>query len=67
MHDLWHVLLLGTILFGAAGAAIVLLAPLLFEDRSIALERARPVVLGILLAGGFLLALEWLVLHGRFL
>ena len=67
MHDLWHVLLLATILFGLAGAAIVLLAPVLFESRSAPLERARPLVLGLLAGGAFLLALEWLVLHGRFL
>ena len=65
MHFLWHAVLLIAILLGVAGAAIVLLAPLLFGNRSLALARARPVVVGIAVAAAALLALEWLVVHGR--
>ncbi len=67
MHDLWHAVLLVTTLFSVAGAAIVLLAPLLFEERHRVLERSRPLVAGLVLAGGVLLAVEWLVLHPGFL
>jgi hypothetical protein len=58
------VVVLATTLLAAAGAAIVVLAPLLFEDRSGALDRARPVVLGLVTAAAILLASEWLVVHG---
>jgi hypothetical protein len=65
VHGLWHAVLLVAILLGSAGAAIVLLAPLLFGNRSVVLARARPVVVGVLIAAAALLVLEWLVVHGR--
>ena len=65
MHGLWHAVLLVAILLGSAGAAIVLLAPLLFGKRSVVLARARPVVVGLLVGVAALLLLEWLVVHGR--
>ncbi len=65
MHAVWHAALLVAILLAFAGAAIVLLAPLLFGTRAVALTRARPVVVGLLVGGAALLLLEWLVVHGR--
>ena len=64
MHRVWHVVVLTTTLVAVAGAAIVVLAPLLFEDRSGALDRARPVVVGLVVAAAILLVSEWLVVHG---
>jgi hypothetical protein len=64
VHRVWHVVVLATTLFAVAGTAIVVLAPLLFEGRSGALDRARPVVLGLFVAAAILLVLEWLVVHG---
>jgi hypothetical protein len=58
------VVVLSTTLVAAGGAAIVVLAPLLFEDRSGALNRARPVVLGLVVAAAILLVSEWMVVHG---
>ena len=64
MHRVWHVVVLATTLVAVAGAAIVVLAPLLFDDRLEALERVRPVVLGLFVAAAILLVSEWLVVHG---
>lgn len=62
-HELWHVVVLGSTLFGGAGALILVLAPLIFDPPPEGLERARPLVVGgILLAVGVFLA-EWLVVH----
>ncbi|MGH2729411.1 MAG: hypothetical protein ACRDJI_02260 [Actinomycetota bacterium] len=61
-HDLWHIAVLGSTLFGAAGLLIVALGPLVLDSPRGA-ARARPFVLGLLALAGFLLLLEWLVVH----
>lgn len=63
MHELWHVALLGSALFGAAGAALLFLGPLLFDGTPPGLERARPAVIALLLAAGALVVLEWTLVH----
>jgi hypothetical protein len=65
MHRLWHVAVLAVALVGAAGLAIVLLAPLIFEARSAGVERARPAVMALAVAAAVLLLVEWLLVHGR--
>lgn len=65
LHTIWHVLLLASTLLAAAALAILLLAPLIFEGRAPGLERARPLLLGLVAAALVLLALEWLVVHRR--
>lgn len=63
MHELWHVVVLASTLFGGAGALILMVAPMVFDSPPERLARARPLVLGlILLAVGVFLA-EWLVVH----
>jgi hypothetical protein len=47
----------------AAGLAIVLLAPLVFEEPLPGLNRAKPLVFGLIGVAGVLLALEWLGVH----
>jgi hypothetical protein len=61
-HDLWHIAVLGSTLFGAAGLVIAALGPLVLDSPRLA-TRARPLVLGLLALAGFLLLLEWLVVH----
>jgi hypothetical protein len=63
MHEAWHVVVLAATLLGATGLALVVLAPLLFENPPPGLTRARPVAL--VLAGGvvLLLLVEWLAVH----
>ena len=63
-HEIWHVVVLASTLFAAAGLAIVLLAPLVFESPPPGLTRARPLVLGLVVAAALLLAAEWLGVHG---
>lgn len=65
LHGLWHAVVLGSTLFAAAGIAIVLLAPLIFEEPGTPLERARPAVLGLAGAAVVLLLVEWLLAHER--
>jgi len=56
---------LGSALLAAAGAVIVLVAPLLFDPPPPGLARARPLVMALAAAAVGLLALEWLVVHPR--
>lgn len=62
-HDLWHLVVLGATLFGAAGLAILVLMPLLFEDAGDAMSRYRPLAIGGVALAGFLLVVEWLGVH----
>jgi hypothetical protein len=63
-HEVWHVLVLGSTLLGAAGGVILLLAPVVFETYPEGLRRGRPAVLGVVVLAGVLLAIEWLLVHG---
>ena len=62
-HNLWHLIVLGSTLMGAAGLGIVLLAPLVFEQPPPGLARFRPMVLGLVGLAAVLLAAEWLGVH----
>lgn len=62
-HELWHVAVLVTSLFGGAAIAVVLLAPLVFETPPEGLGRARPYLIGMGAFAGVLLAAEWLGVH----
>jgi len=62
-HDLWHLLVLGSTLIGAAGLAILLLAPLVFEEPPPGLRQARPLIGGLIALAALLLAVEWLGVH----
>ena len=60
---MWHVVVLASTLFGGAAALILLVAPLVFDSPPEGLERAKPLVVGlILLAVGVFLA-EWFIVH----
>jgi hypothetical protein len=62
-HEVWHVVVLASTLFGGAGALILVLGPLVFDSPAYPPARVRPFVVGlILLAVGVFLA-EWLVVH----
>jgi hypothetical protein len=62
-HELWHVLVLASTLFGGAAALILVVAPQVFDSLPEGLARARPLVMGLIfLALGVFLA-EWLVVH----
>jgi hypothetical protein len=65
VHGAWHVAVLAATLLATGGLALMLLAPLLFEGRPPGLRRARPVVLGAVVAAAALLVVEWLVVHPR--
>ena len=64
MHRLWHVAVLGSVLLAAAGLAILLVVPLVFERTPPGLRRARPLILAVAGFAAALLALEWLLVHG---
>ena len=63
-HEVWHVLVLASTLVGAASAAILLLAPIVFETYPASLRRARPLVIGLIVLGLVLLIVEWRIVHG---
>ena len=62
-HEVWHVTVLATSLFGGAAVALVALAPLVFDAPPEGLVRARPYLLGLGLLAAILLAVEWLGVH----
>jgi hypothetical protein len=63
LHELWHVTVLATTLFAAAGLAIALLAPLVFDQPPPGLIAARPLVLGLAGLAAVLLVVEWTAIH----
>jgi hypothetical protein len=63
MHEVWHVVVLAATLLGATGLALVVLAPLLFEDPPPGLTRARPVLLALAAGAALLLLAEWHAVH----
>jgi hypothetical protein len=62
-HDLWHLVVLGSTLMGAAGLAILVLAPLVFDEPPPGLQRAKPLIWALVGVAAFLLAAEWLGVH----
>jgi hypothetical protein len=62
-HELWHVFVLASTLFGAAGAALLSLGPLIFESPPPGLARARPLLIGAIVLAVAVFATEWLVVH----
>lgn len=62
-HDLWHVAVLGSTLFAAAGVAILVLAPLIFDETPRGVIRARPAIGAVVVLATVLLGLEWLGIH----
>ncbi len=62
-HDLWHVAVLGSTLFGAAGLLVLLLAPLLFEAPPPGLSATRRATWLLIALAGALLLWEWLGVH----
>lgn len=62
-HELWHVLVLASTLFGAAGAVLLFLSSLIFESPPPGLTRARPLMIGAIALAVGVFAMEWLVVH----
>lgn len=63
LHELWHVAVLTSTLLAAAGLAIVLLAPLVFDPPPPGLVGARPLVLALAGVAATLLVAEWTAIH----
>ena len=62
-HEWWHMAVLGSTLFGAAGLALLLLVPLIFDEPPAGFETAKPVIAGLVALAGLLLLTEWLGVH----
>ena len=62
-HDLWHIAVLGSTLMAAAGAGLLVLAPLIFDEPPPGLSKARPIVAALAGLAAILLAVEWLGIH----
>jgi hypothetical protein len=62
-HEIWHVTVLASTLFGAAAVVLLVLAPVLFERTPSGLAKARPLVVGLVGLAAVVLILEWLVVH----
>jgi hypothetical protein len=62
-HEVWHVVVLGSTLLAGAGAAILLLASVIFDAMPPGLERARGAVIALIGAGAAIVLMEWFVVH----
>lgn len=62
-HEVWHVAVLAASLMGGAAAALVALAPLVFESPPEGFVRARPYLVGLGGLAAILLLVEWLGVH----
>lgn len=62
-HEIWHVTVLVTSLFGGAALALVALAPLVFESAPEGFARVRPYLIALGGVAGILLLVEWLGVH----
>jgi hypothetical protein len=62
-HEIWHVFVLSSTLLGGAGAAILLLSSVVFQDPAPGLRRARPGVVGLICLAGLVVIAEWHVVH----
>jgi len=62
-HVLWHLVVLGTTLLAAAGAAILFISSLAFEEPPRGLERAKPYIWAVSGLALGLIGLEWLTIH----
>jgi hypothetical protein len=62
-HEVWHVVVLATTLFGAAGALLLGLTSLVFDSPPPGLQRARPLLVALVGVAVVVFALEWLVVH----
>ena len=63
MHEVWHILILAVALLAAAGAAILLLAPLVFDSPPPGLARYRPALLTGIAVSAALIIVEWTWVH----
>jgi hypothetical protein len=63
MHEVWHITILAATLFAAAGAAILLLAPLVFDTPPEGIAKHRTALLAAIGAAIVLVILEWTVVH----
>ena len=62
-HELWHVAVLASTILAAAGLGVLVLGPLLFEEPSPGLTKARPLVIALVAMATAILVLEWLAVH----
>jgi hypothetical protein len=50
-------------LFAAAGLSILWMAPLIWDEPPPGIARAKPLIVGLVVAAAILLAVEWLGVH----
>jgi hypothetical protein len=62
-HEIWHVVVLATTLFGVAGALLLGLATLVFDSPPRGLLRVRPLLVALVAIAAVVFAVEWLVVH----
>lgn len=62
-HQVWHVAVLATSLFGGAAVAVVALVSLAFDSPPAGFVRTRAYLLGLGGFAAFLLVVEWLAVH----
>jgi hypothetical protein len=63
VHEAWHIVVLVSVLLGAAGALLLALTPLIFVTPAPGLRRAKPLVMGLVALAVGIILVEWLVVH----
>ncbi len=62
-HEIWHVLLLASTLFAAAGIALLTLFWFAFDEPPAPGTMVRPLVWGVVAVVAILLVVEWVGVH----
>jgi hypothetical protein len=63
VHEAWHIVVLVSVLLGAAGAVLLTLTPLIFATPPPGLRRAKPLVMGLVALAVGIALVEWFVVH----
>lgn len=63
MHEVWHIVVLVSVLLGAAAALLLGALALIFDSPPPGLSRARPLVLALVGVAAGLVLVEWLIVH----
>jgi hypothetical protein len=63
VHEAWHIVVLVSVLLGAAGAVLLALTPIIFVTPAPGRRRAKPLVMGLVAVAVGIVLVEWFVVH----
>jgi hypothetical protein len=63
VHEVWHILVLVSVLLGVAGAVLLTLVPLVFVPPPPGLSKARSLAVALVALAVAIVLVEWFVVH----